>query len=51
MLDRAIATVRELREQARITPLVGRDALIYVQTVSIRQSAHREWRHGLLHAA
>ncbi|MBY5533620.1 hypothetical protein HFO58_10635 [Rhizobium leguminosarum] len=53
MLDRAIATVRELREQAGIPPVVGRDALIYVQTVSAGSDRvpREEWHHGLLHAA
>ncbi|NKL23672.1 hypothetical protein GFM07_32285 [Rhizobium leguminosarum bv. viciae] len=53
LLDRAITTVRELREQAGIVPLVGRDALIYVQTVSAGSDrvSREQWHHGLLHAA
>ena len=53
LLDRAITTVRELREHAGITPIIGRDALIYVQTVSAGSARvpKEEWHHGLLHAA
>jgi hypothetical protein len=53
LLERAVATIRELREQAGITPIAGRDALIYVQTVSAGSDRipKEEWYHGLLHAA
>lgn len=53
LLDRAIATIVEMRAQIGIVPIIGRDALIYPQTVAAGalKVPREEWHHGLLHAA
>jgi len=53
LLDRAISTIRDLREDVGIIPIKGRDALIYVETVAAGADRvpEEEWHHGLLHAA
>ncbi|NTH25659.1 hypothetical protein G6K83_11310 [Agrobacterium rhizogenes] len=53
MLDRSATTIRELRQELGIVPVPGKDALIYIRTVSAGAARvpHEEWHHGLLHAA
>jgi hypothetical protein len=53
LLDRAVTTIQNLREDIGIIPIKGRDALIYVQTVAAGADRvpEDEWHHGLLHAA
>ncbi|EJK87309.1 MULTISPECIES: hypothetical protein [Rhizobium] len=53
MLDRSVSTIRELRQELGIVPVPGKDALIYIRTVSAGAARlpHEEWQHGLLHAA
>jgi len=53
MLDRSVNTIRELRRDLGIVPVPGKDALIYIRTVSagVERVPNEEWHHGLLHAA
>ncbi|NTF46608.1 hypothetical protein A6U86_32745 [Rhizobium sp. AC27/96] len=53
MLDRSVNTIRELRHELGIVPVPGKDALIYIRTVSAGATRvpNEEWHHGLLHAA
>jgi len=53
LLDRAINTIGDLRNQAGITPIDSRDSLVYVHTVSagVERVPREEWYHALLHAA
>ena len=53
MLDRSVNTIRELRRDLGIVPVPGKDALIYIRTVSAGAARvpQDEWHHGLLHAA
>ncbi|HEV7246160.1 MAG TPA: hypothetical protein VGN93_04130 [Shinella sp.] len=53
LLEQAISMIRELRTRARIVPISGRDAIVYIQTVAAGADriSKQEWYHGLLHAA
>ena len=53
MLGRSVDTIRQLRQALGIVPIPGKDALIYIRTVSAGAARvpHEEWHHGLLHAA
>lgn len=53
LLPRAVAMIVELRQEANIIPISGRDALIYIRTVlaGVGQVPKEEWHHALLHAA
>lgn len=53
LLDRSVAMIRQLRQELGIIPVPGKDALIYIRTVSAGAARvpHEEWHHGLLHAA
>ncbi len=53
LLDRSVDTIRQLRQELGIVPVPGKDALIYIRTVSAGAARvpQEEWHHGLLHAA
>ena len=53
LLDRSVDTIRQLRQELGIVPVPGKDALIYIRTVSAGAARvpHAELQHGLLHAA
>jgi hypothetical protein len=39
LLDRSVDTIRQLRQELGIVPVPGKDALIYIRTVSACQGA------------
>ncbi|SCB10650.1 hypothetical protein [Rhizobium multihospitium] len=53
LLDRSVDAIRQLRQELGIVPVPGKDALIYIRTVSAGATRvpHEKWHHGLLHAA
>jgi hypothetical protein len=53
LLDLSVDTIRDLRHQAGIIPIEGRDALIYIRTVAAGASrvSTEEWHHGFRQAA
>ena len=53
LLDRSVDIIRQLRQELGIVPVPGKDALIYIRTVSAggARVPQEEWHHGLLHAA
>ncbi|AGB73936.1 MULTISPECIES: hypothetical protein [Rhizobium] len=53
LLDRSVDTIRQLRQELGIVPVPGKDALIFIRTVSAgaARMSQAEWHHGLLHAA
>lgn len=53
LLEQAIVKIRELRKIARIVPITGRDAVIYIKTVAAgaERIPKEEWLYSLLQAA
>ncbi|WP_075292021.1 hypothetical protein [Pararhizobium arenae] len=53
LLDRSISVIADLRAEAGIVPIRGRDAIIYIKTVAagVDRVPIDEWHHSLLHAA
>lgn len=53
LLDKAIRHIEELRAESGIIPIRGRDAVVYIKTVSagVDRVSREEWHHALLHAA
>lgn len=53
MLYKSVDVIRHLRQELGIVPVPGKDALIYIRTVSAGATRvpQEEWSHGLLHAA